>query len=204
MEKKHIEKKKENQETKEFKPKSPEKWRNRTDDPSIRAKLRGFDLYEASQYKYETDKENRIRRASGVLRLDKTQERNNTDQKLAGGKDRRADDQGGHYIARMFGGSPDLNNLFAQNGHFNQGAYKKMEKHWESYVKQTDKDGKPLYQVEVDIRPTYKKGSERPDKLFVYSKVTDQQGKTVEKKLYMFKNEYDSNRKERAFSEGSA
>lgn len=202
MEKKIEQKNKDVREDREQNNKVLQKWKLNTEDNNTRMKLRGFEQYEANKYRYEADKDNRIRRACGVLRLEKGQGRNNRDQKLAGGKDRRIDDQGGHYIARKFGGSPELDNLFAQNGHFNQGVYKKMENRWGSYLEQKDKNNKPLYNVEVDIRSSYQRGSERPNKIFVYSKVTDNQGKVIEKKLYMFKNEYNSNQKERTFSEG--
>lgn len=156
------------------------------------------------EYKYETDKQGRIKRCYGKLELHPEQERNNYAQLKAGGEDRRTDeitgkDEGGHLIGRRFGGSPEIDNIIAQDSKLNRGDYKKMEDNWESYLKEKDENGEPKYHVYADIRCKYnevkedtgKKDSERPSDIFVYSKVTDNQDNVVEKKVYRFKNESD-------------
>ncbi len=162
--------------------------------------------YEAGEekYKYETDKQGRIKRCSGELKLHPENERNNYAQRKVGGEDRRKGelekkDEGGHLIGRRFGGSAEIDNLIAQDSKLNRGEYKKMEDSWEDYLKQTDEKGNPKYRVQVDIRCKYndvkestgKKDSERPSDIYVYSKVTDREGNVVEKQIYRFKNEPD-------------
>ncbi len=51
------------------------------------------------------------------------------------GEDRLPDDDGGHLIARMFGGSKDIDNLVAQSKYINRsfkenGDWYKLEKLW--------------------------------------------------------------------------
>ncbi|MGV1143628.1 DNA/RNA non-specific endonuclease [Staphylococcus aureus] len=56
--------------------------------------------------------------------------------RTVGGEDRLPDDDGGHLIARMFGGSKDIDNLVAQSKYINRsfkenGDWYKLEKLWE-------------------------------------------------------------------------
>ncbi|AOL05478.1 hypothetical protein WI95_06290 [Burkholderia contaminans] len=81
-------------------------------------------------------------------------------QREAGGVDRLPDDQGGHYIGRRFDGPTDDFNHFAQNGNFNNGAYKSLENSWQRSIEQ----GKS---VEVEITPTYAGESLRPSAITV-------------------------------------
>lgn len=162
--------------------------------------------YEAGEgkYKYETDKQGRIKRCYGDLELHPENERNNYAQLKAGGEDRRTGeikgkDDGGHLIGRRFGGSAEIDNIVAQDSKLNRGEYKKMEDSWENYLNEKDENGEQKYHVNVDIRCKYndvkeetgKKDSERPSEIFVYSKVTDKEGNVVEKQVYRFKNEPD-------------
>ena len=162
--------------------------------------------YESGDYKYETDRQGRIKRCYGKLRLEPETDRNNYAQLKAGGEDRRrgekegeSKDDGGHLIARRFGGSAEIDNIIAQDSKLNRGEYKKMEDDWQKRLEEKDEHGGNKYDVEVDIRckyndvkeDTHKKDSQRPSDIFVYSKVTDRQGNVVEKKIYHFKNESD-------------
>ncbi|MDT4847456.1 DNA/RNA non-specific endonuclease [compost metagenome] len=111
-------------------------------------------------YTYHLDENGRVTKVEGDLKLNKGQGRNPATQKQAGGPDRLPDDQGGHYIGRRFDGPKDDFNHFAQNGNFNNSAYKKLENSWERALK----DGKS---VRVEISPSFKGGSLRPDTLKV-------------------------------------
>lgn len=111
-------------------------------------------------YTYHLDEKGRVTKVEGDLKLNKGQGRNTTAQKQAGGPDRLPDDQGGHYIGRRFDGPKDDFNHFAQNGNFNNSAYRKLENSWERAIK----DGKS---VRVEISPSFKGDSLRPDTLKV-------------------------------------
>lgn len=162
-------------------------------------KLQSSERYDSNGYHYETDKQGRIKHCEGTLRLEKNNERNPYAQLKAGGEDRRRDgddargkDDGGHLIGRRFGGSKDLDNLIAQNSRFNRGEYKSMEDDWQKRLEEKNDDGSSKYKVDVDIRCKYKGDSERPDVVYVYSKVTDSDGNVVEKKVYRYHNESES------------
>ncbi|UYY60371.1 DNA/RNA non-specific endonuclease [Sphingomonas sp. S2-65] len=66
-------------------------------------------------YTYEIDARGRTRRVSGVLSDSDMPARSATNQAKAGGEDRRASDDGGHYIAARFDGPKDAFNHFARN-----------------------------------------------------------------------------------------
>ena len=162
-------------------------------------KLKPSERYEANGYQYETDKKGRIVHAEGTLRLDKETKADPASQRMAGGKDRRTKagnwetvDDGGHYFARRFGGSEKVDNLFAQDRHFNRSEYKKMENEFEDRLKEKNEDGTQKYTVDVRIDSKYQGDSERPDRIFVRAKYTDSEG-NVERKIYMFKNEAEDN-----------
>src|SRR3546814_19055716 len=69
-------------------------------------------------------------------------------QRSAGGADRRATDDGGHYIAARFNGPSDAFNHFAQDANFNRGTYRAMEDAWAASVRAG-------HRVMVDIVPHY-------------------------------------------------
>ena len=86
-------------------------------------------VYESKGYYYKTDELGRIKAAQGELRLEDGV-RNNRDQLKAGGDDRLPDDHGGHLIAKIFGGSGELDNLVAMDKIVNTVKYRKLEKEW--------------------------------------------------------------------------
>ncbi|GAA4797439.1 putative Ig domain-containing protein [Lysobacter hankyongensis] len=111
-------------------------------------------------YTYHLDDVGRVVRVEGQLRLNPAQGRNTTAQRAAGGADRLPDDQGGHYIGRRFDGPTEDFNHFAQNGNFNNSAYKRLENHWERLI-----NGGST--VRVRIEPIFNGNSLRPDQLVV-------------------------------------
>jgi len=111
-------------------------------------------------YTYVLDEAGNVQRVEGNLRLNRSQGRNTTAQRNAGGADRLPDDQGGHYIGRRFDGPTDDFNHFAQNGNFNNSAYKKLEYSWQRALE----SGRS---VRVEIVPSYPAGSVRPSSLVV-------------------------------------
>lgn len=111
-------------------------------------------------YTYQLDSHGRVTKVEGTLTLNKSQTRNQNAQKKAGGKDRLPDDQGGHFVGRRFDGPTDEMNHFAQNGNFNNSAYKKLENSWEKALKD-NKD------VRIEINPRYNGDSLRPDKVTI-------------------------------------
>lgn len=111
-------------------------------------------------YEYEFDAKGRVSGVKGKLKLNKAQGRNTKAQLGAGGEDRLTTDQGGHYVGRRFDGPMDDFNHFAQNGNFNNGAYKSLENSWQRALE----DGKS---VEVEITPKYPGDSLRPSTITV-------------------------------------
>jgi YD repeat-containing protein len=111
-------------------------------------------------YTYVLDEAGNVQRVEGELRLNRGQGRNSAAQRNAGGADRLADDQGGHYIGRRFDGPMDDFNHFAQNGNFNNGAYRALENSWQRALE----NGRS---VRVEITPSYPAGSARPSSLVV-------------------------------------
>jgi hypothetical protein len=81
--------------------------------------------------------------------------RSRTNQARAGGADRRATDEGGHYFAARFNGPSDAFNHFAQDRNFNRSAYSAMENAW-------DKLRREGHIVFVNIKPHFKGTSKRP------------------------------------------
>lgn len=111
-------------------------------------------------YTYRTDAQGRVSHVSGQLTLNKGQSRNTRAQLEAGGADRLPTDQGGHFIARQFDGPREAINHFAQNGNFNMGVYRSLEKEWDRLLQQG-------HEVKVTIVPRYSGDSLRPDSLVV-------------------------------------
>ena len=86
--------------------------------------------------------------------------RSRTNQARAGKPDRRASDDGGHFIAARFNGPRDSFNHFAQDANFNRGSYRAMEDSWAKELR----GGHKLF---VDIEPLYHGASKRPYQLIV-------------------------------------
>lgn len=102
-------------------------------------------VYESKGYYYQTDELGRIKAAQGDLRLEDGV-RNNRDQLKAGGEDRLPGDHGGHLIARIFGGSGELDNLVAMEKIVNRSDYRIMENQWKNALQ----EGKEV-KVTIDI-----------------------------------------------------
>lgn len=109
-------------------------------------------------YRYALDGRGRVSEVKGTLVLNPGHGRDRTAQRMAGGKDRKSTDVGGHYVARIFNGPVDDFNHFAQDRDFNNGKYKALEHKWQKALAA----GK---QVEIVIKPTYSGDSLRPRKL---------------------------------------
>ena len=112
-------------------------------------------VYESKGYYYQTDELGRIKAAQGDLRLEDGV-RNNGDQLKAGYEDRLPNDHGGHLIAKIFGGSGELDNLVAMDKIVNTVKYRKLEKEWTEGL-QAGKNVNvkiTLDYVEVNKRPT--------------------------------------------------
>lgn len=106
-------------------------------------------------YRYRIDGTGRTMAVTGALMLDPDQPRSRTAQAAAGGADRRATDDGGHYIAARFGGPGETYNHFAQDAQFNRGAYRLLENRWAAAARSGDR-------VFVDISPDYVGACQRP------------------------------------------
>jgi LysM repeat protein len=119
-------------------------------------------------YNFFLDAEGRTRAVIGFIKLDPDQIRSRTNQAKAGGADRLPTDEGGHYIARRFGGPTDAFNHFAQDKAFNRGDYQTLENTW-ARAKQSGQ------RVWVSITPRYSGNSIRPSSLTVIYKIGNSQ-----------------------------
>ena len=127
-------------------------------------------IYESKGYYYQTDELGRIKAAQGDLRLEASK-RNNRDQLKAGYEDRLPNDHGGHLIARIFGGSGELDNLVAMDKIVNTIEYRELERAWENALK----DGKT---VNIEIALDYTGTNKRPTGFNVVYKIGDFKDKT--------------------------
>ncbi|MCG2292186.1 DNA/RNA non-specific endonuclease [Staphylococcus epidermidis] len=103
--------------------------------------------------------------------------RNSYAQRTVGRKDRLPDDDGGHLIARAFGGSKDIDNLVPESKYINRpfkenGQWYKMEKEWRSTID----EGGTIKNIKMEIR--YDDVSHRPLKFEVSY---EQDGRLLEK-----------------------
>ena len=114
--------------------------------------------FEVNGTRYTTDERGRITHAEGYLTDTPDNERDNSAQSEAGGKDRKPGDDGGHLRARMNGGSSGNENLVAMRDTINRGDYKQSE----NEENQMLKEGKQVYE-KVDV--TYDDDSARPSKI---------------------------------------
>ncbi|MDI1296965.1 MAG: DNA/RNA non-specific endonuclease [bacterium] len=111
-------------------------------------------------YDFHIDVIARNRRTHGGLSLAVAPARSRRSQAQAGKPDRRASDDGGHFIAARFNGPRDSFNHFAQDANFNRGSYRAMEDGWAKQLRAG-------HQVFVDIVPLYHGTSKRPYSLTV-------------------------------------
>ena len=105
---------------------------------------------------YTYDEGRNGKHAYGQLGLSDDPHRNPGAQREAGGEERRGDDDGGHLIGARFDGSPDLENIDAQNRNLNRGAYKREENGWADAIKNGD-------QVYANVETYKRDGAQRPD-----------------------------------------
>jgi len=111
-------------------------------------------------YDFYIDIALRTRKAFGRLSLASVAIRSRRNQSEAGKPDRRAGDDGGHFIAARFNGPSASFNHFAQDASFNRGAYRAMEDSWAKALRAGRK-------VFVTIEPHYAGTSRRPDNVRV-------------------------------------
>lgn len=124
----------------------------------------GFRTVVRNGYAYQIDSRERTRRVSGALVIANARIRSRTSQRQAGGADRRASDDGGHYVAVRFNGPSDAFNHFAQDSNFNRGVYRRLEDEWA-------REKRAGRMVTVKIVPQFDSISLRPSKMNVWWKV---------------------------------
>ncbi len=112
-------------------------------------------------YTYQIDARERTRRVSGMLTVAPEPVRSRTSQRLAGGAERRASDDGGHYIAARFNGPTEAFNHFASDANFNRGGYRLLEDEWA----RNKRAGRT---VTVKIVPQFGSASVRPSTINVW------------------------------------
>jgi LysM repeat protein len=129
--------------------------------PSIADQVEAAGVREINRngYAYAIDSLQRTRRVSGEIRLGETGRSRGT-QINAGKPDRRATDDGGHFIAARFNGPREWFNHFAQDASFNRGAYRTLENQWAAAT------GSGM-RVFVEIVPQYHGTSMRPYSLII-------------------------------------
>ncbi len=112
-------------------------------------------------YTFEIDERGRTRQVTGPIVLANVSVRSPRAQAAAGRPDRRASDDGGHYIAARFKGPKEAFNHFAQDANFNRGAYRVLEERWARAKRQGQI-------VTVRIVPEYGGTSVRPTAIKVW------------------------------------
>lgn len=124
-------------------------------------KLQPFRRIVRNGYSFRIDEQGRTHEVTGPIVLATTPGGSRRAQAAAGRPDRRASDDGGHYIAARFDGPKDAFNHFAQDANFNRGAYRMLEERWARAKRQ----GKL---VTVRIVPEYGGTSVRPTAINVW------------------------------------
>ena len=107
---------------------------------------------------YMTDALGRVTKAEGVLDLKRVDP--NTYQQLIAGQVGGEGYEGGHLIAKLFGGAGERINLIPQLSSVNRGEFRVMEKEWADAIRA----GK---EVKVEVSPIYSGSSKVPDDLLV-------------------------------------
>lgn len=120
--------------------------------PLRRIRANGYDFY--------VDDAKRTKDVQGTLDSGDPRSRSRKEQRQAGKPDRRATDDGGHFIAARFNGPAEAFNHFAQDANFNRGVYRKLEGRWN----EARKAGK---KVDVRIMAFYEGPSKRPSQIVV-------------------------------------
>jgi len=104
---------------------------------------------------YRTDNKGRIKEVYTENLSLKDGGRNSYAQRTVGREDRLPDDDGGHLIARVFGGSKDIDNLVPQSKYINRpfkenGQWYKMEKEWRSTIEK----GGTIKNLKIELKYT--------------------------------------------------
>ena len=133
-----------------------------TDDDGKIYKINGV-LQPDMKYKvngniYKTDENGRIVSCEFKPSFTEDGPRDNVMQKEVGGEDRKEDDDGGHIVARILGGTEGDENLVPMRRGINRGDYKRMENELADAVK----DG---MEATVHTELKYEGESERPSKI---------------------------------------
>ncbi|OFR28006.1 hypothetical protein HMPREF2897_02030 [Staphylococcus sp. HMSC065D05] len=100
--------------------------------------------------------------------------RNSYAQRTVGREDRLPDDDGGHLIARAFGGSKDIDNLVSQSKYINRpfkenGGWYNMEQDWQKAIK----GGKTIKNIKIEVK--YKGENQRPTQFQVEYEIDNKQ-----------------------------
>lgn len=127
-------------------------------------KLLQNNQYVAGSGIYETDENSRITSFEATLESTPDSERDLDAQKEVGGKDRLENDDGGHLIARIFGGASGSENLVPMRNVINRGDYKQFENGCANDLK----DGQA---VNLKGEIVYPEGSDRPSEIKVVKEV---------------------------------
>ena len=138
-----------------------------------------FTVHKPMDYTYAEGSNGK--QAYGQLGISDAPVRNPKAQREAGGEERRDDDDGGHLLAARHGGSPDSENVDAQNSNLNRGPYKRQENGWTEALKNGDK-------VYANIETYKRDGKERPDAYMGWT-VTEHPNGTREWDAFSFTNE---------------
>lgn len=122
---------------------------------------------------YRTDQKGRIKEvyADDLSLLDGG--RNSYAQRTVGREDRLPDDDGGHLIARAFGGSKDIDNLVPQSKYINRsfkenGQWYKMEKEWREAIESGDQ----VKNIKIEVK--YRDDSQRPTEFQVEYEINNE------------------------------
>ncbi|TES22693.1 transposase [Staphylococcus epidermidis] len=123
---------------------------------------------------YRTDRKVRIKEvyADDLSLLDGG--RNSYAQRTVGREDRLPDDDGGHLIARAFGGSKDIDNLVPQSKYINRsfkenGEWYNMEKEWREAIESEDQ----VKNIKIEVQ--YRGDSQRPTEFQVEYEINNRQ-----------------------------
>lgn len=112
--------------------------------------------FEVNGYQYETDSQARVISASGKLRIkDSEYSRNMENVRNKEGQEYRKNDDRGHLIAHLFGGSDKLENLVPMDADLNHGDYARLE----NTLAEAVKDGADVH---LTVEPVYQGDSSRP------------------------------------------
>ncbi|MDU1625956.1 MAG: DNA/RNA non-specific endonuclease, partial [Staphylococcus epidermidis] len=100
--------------------------------------------------------------------------RNTYAQRTVGREDRLPDDDGGHLIARAFGGSKDIDNLVPQSKYINRsfkenGEWYNMEKEWREAIESEDQ----VKNIKIEVQ--YRGDSQRPTEFQVEYEINNRQ-----------------------------